>query len=307
MTKAVDKVIKIAVVGDVHDRWEESDAVALKYLGVDLVLFVGDFGNESVPVVRAIASLDIPFAAILGNHDGWYTASSWGKKKCPYNQQLEDRVQQQLDLLGTAHVGYSKLDLPAFNFTVVGGRPFSWGGSQWNNKTFYWERYRVKNFEESTRLICQAASEAAFETIIFMGHCGPKGLGDRPEDPCGKDWDPIGGDHGDPDLQGAICQTRIAGKIVPLVVFGHMHHTLRHTKTQLRKSIVVSEGTVYLNAARVPRIIQTQSEGKHRNFSLVLLQAGVVKQVSLVWVNEQFQVASEELLYRQSRPIMQLV
>lgn len=55
-----DRGIKIAVVGDIHDFWEEDDGVALQQLGVDLVLFVGDFGNESVSVVRAIASLDIP-------------------------------------------------------------------------------------------------------------------------------------------------------------------------------------------------------------------------------------------------------
>ena len=298
--------MKIAVVGDVHDLWEESDAIALRYLGVDLVLFVGDFGNEAVPVVRAIASLEIPFAAILGNHDGWYTASSWGRKKCPDERRLEDRVQQQLDLLGTSHVGYGKLDFPEFHLTVVGGRPFSWGGSRWHNKQFYWERYRVKDFQESTRLIFQAASEATHETIIFMGHCGPKGLGSRAEDPCGKDWYPIGGDYGDPDLQEAIAQTQAAGKRVPLVAFGHMHHALRHTKAQLRKSIFVSpKGTIYLNAARVPRIVQTEFNGKQRNFSLVSLDAGVVKQVSLVWMNEDFQVVSEETLYRQPHPAIQ--
>ena len=74
-------IIKIAVVGDVHDRWEAEDELALKHLGVDLVLFVGDFGNESVEVVRQVASLDIPKAVILGNHDAWYTASVWGQKK----------------------------------------------------------------------------------------------------------------------------------------------------------------------------------------------------------------------------------
>ena len=42
-----DRHIKIAVVGDVHDQWEEDDDIALKHLGVDLVLFVGDFGNEN--------------------------------------------------------------------------------------------------------------------------------------------------------------------------------------------------------------------------------------------------------------------
>ncbi len=78
-----DKSIKIAVVGDVHDSWDADDAVALKHLDVDLVLFVGDFGNESVEVVRAIADIDLPKAAIFGNHDAWYSASDWGKSSAP--------------------------------------------------------------------------------------------------------------------------------------------------------------------------------------------------------------------------------
>ena len=75
----------IAVIGDVHDRWEEKDNLALKYLDVDLALFVGDFGNESIEVVTTVANLDIPKAVILGNHDAWYTASPWGRRKAPYD------------------------------------------------------------------------------------------------------------------------------------------------------------------------------------------------------------------------------
>ncbi|MEO0409231.1 MAG: TIGR04168 family protein, partial [Cyanobacteria bacterium P01_A01_bin.135] len=33
--------LTIAVVGDVHDLWDEGDGTALQHLGVDLVLFVG--------------------------------------------------------------------------------------------------------------------------------------------------------------------------------------------------------------------------------------------------------------------------
>ena len=78
-----DRPVKIAVVGDVHDQWEPEDAQALKELKVDLVLFVGDFGNEAVDIVRAIAALDLPKAVILGNHDAWYTATPWGAKEMP--------------------------------------------------------------------------------------------------------------------------------------------------------------------------------------------------------------------------------
>ncbi|HEY9822113.1 MAG TPA: TIGR04168 family protein, partial [Candidatus Sericytochromatia bacterium] len=273
MTRYHENSVKIAVVGDIHDLWEEEDAIALKELGVDLVLFVGDFGNESVEVVRMISSIDIPKAAIMGNHDAWYTASDWGRKRCPYNREKEDWVQQQLDLLGEAHVGYAKLDFPEFNLSVVGSRPFSWGGEVWKNDQFYRERYGVTSFEESIERIVAAVKSTAYETIIFMGHSGPVGLGDRPEDPCGKDWQPIGGDYGDPDFAQAIAQSQSLGKKVPLVTFGHMHHTMRHTKQRLRKAIATNPlGTVYLNSASVPRIIQTDAN-RLRNFSLVSLQA----------------------------------
>lgn len=35
----------------------------------------GDFGNENVDVVRDVSKLDLPKAAILGNHDCWQTVS----------------------------------------------------------------------------------------------------------------------------------------------------------------------------------------------------------------------------------------
>jgi uncharacterized protein (TIGR04168 family) len=302
----LEKSITIAVVGDVHDLWDAADEVALKQLGVDLVLLVGDFGNESVEVVRSIAAMDIPKAAILGNHDAWYTASDWGRKRSPYNHQTEDWVQQQLDLLGAAHVGYGKLDLPELQLSVVGGRPFSWGGSDWKHSEFYQTRYGISSFEESLAQIVSAAESTAFETVIFIGHCGPTGLGDRPEDPCGKDWKPIGGDHGDPDLAQAIAHTQTIGKTVPLVTFGHMHHRLRHTKEQLRKMVHVDNGTVYLNAASVPRIMETET-GRIRNFSLVSLQAQTVTQAALVWVNSDFEICSNQVLYQLEQPIMERV
>ena len=192
--------------------------------------------------MRAIAALDIPKAAVLGNHDAWYSATEWGIKKCPYDRTQEDRVQQQLDLLGDAHVGYGKLDFPAFNLTVVGARPFSWGGSEWKNtNAFYQSRYGITSFAESTERIVQAASSSAYDTVIFVGHCGPKGLGDRAEDICGKDWSPPGGDHGDPDFADAIEATCQLGKTVPLVTFGHMHHQLRHTKQYQRVPLVATK------------------------------------------------------------------
>jgi uncharacterized protein (TIGR04168 family) len=283
----------IAVVGDVHDLWEAEDEVALRHLGVDLVLLVGDFGNEAVDLVRTIAQLSLPKAVILGNHDAWFSATAWGRglRGLDYT----DRVQQQLDLLGDTHVGFGKLDFPQLGLSVVGSRPFSWGGPEWKNKSFYRERYEVEGFEASTAKIVAAVAETAHDTVLFIGHTGPFGLGDQPESPCGKDWNPIGGDYGDPDFAAAIAQSRALGKHIPLVAFGHMHHQLRHTKDRLRQRIATDDlGTVYLNAASVPRINTTET-GRKRTFSLVTLEAGAVTQVDQVWVNAELTVTTEAL------------
>ncbi len=289
--------ISIAVVGDVHDQWDERDHLALKHLEVDLVLFVGDFGNESIEVVSQIASLDIPKAVILGNHDSWYTASPWGRKKAPYDRTKEDRVQQQLDLLGDTHVGYGRLDFPQFNLSVVGSRPFSWGGSEWKNKDFYQNLYNVSSFSESAMRIVEAAKDSPYDNLICIGHNGPLGLGDKPEDTCGKDWNPIGGDHGDPDFAEAIDKIVTLGKSIPLVTFGHMHHSLRHRKDRLRTIINTNEmGTVYLNAASVPRIKQ-EGDNILRNFSLVTLENNLVTEISLIWLDNDFNISSQEFLY----------
>ncbi|HIK38499.1 MAG: TIGR04168 family protein [Geminocystis sp.] len=293
-----EKRIKIAVVGDVHQLWNDYDAEALEFLGVDLVLFVGDFGNEDVEVVRKIAELPLPKAAICGNHDAWYTATEWGRRKCPYNRNVEDRVQIQLDLLGECHVGYSYLDFPQFNLTVVGSRPFSWGGGEWKCEEFYRQRYGVNNFNESVAKILESVSRARYNNVIFIGHNGPFGLGDKPEDSCGRDWQPLGGDFGDPDFQRAIILTREMGKVVPLVAFGHMHHTLRHTKERLRTIVNIDqEGTVYLNAAATPRI----QEGVHK-FSVVHIVDEKVEKINLIGINETMEIIEKRSLFQASSP-----
>lgn len=293
--------IKIAAIGDVHDQWDKEDNIALKQLGVDLALFVGDFGNESVAVVRQLTTLDLPYAAILGNHDAWYSASAWGRKKCPYDREVEDRVEEQLALLAEAHVGYSQREFSHLDLAVVGGRPFSWGGQTWKNEDFYRDRYGIHNFSESADRIANIAKNTPQDTLIFLGHNGPYGLGDRPEDPCGKDWEPIGGDHGDPDFQDAIAQVQSLGKKIPLVVFGHMHHRLRHTKTQLRTAVVTDDwGTVYLNAAAVPRVVTDDRHHTLRNFSLITLEAHQVSEIDLVWLDDAGEIASKQSLYARS-------
>ncbi len=285
---------RIAVIGDIHNHWNTQDHLALKSLNVDLALFVGDFGNEAVDVVKQIATLDLPIATAFGNHDAWYTATPWGRKRCPYDRNQEDWVTQQMALLEHADTSYRHQDFETVS--VIGGRPFSWGGPDWRFTDFYGERFGVHDFEESAQRIQAAANEAVNDTLIFLGHNGPTGLGKEPEDTCGKDWRPIGGDYGDPDLATAITAAKDQGKSVPLVAFGHMHHSLRHTKEVQRTRLCRQNGTVYLNAACVPRIKDTET-GEQHNFSVVTLQDNQVTEVNLVWVDADLAIASTECLY----------
>ncbi|MBD2149910.1 TIGR04168 family protein [Pseudanabaena sp. FACHB-1277] len=295
-------LIKIAVVGDVHELWQPiEDRLALQALGVDLVLFVGDFGNEAVEVVRAIASLDIPKAIILGNHDAWYStgnphSKNPSKKQCPYDRTKEDRVQQQLEILGETHVGYGWLDFPELRLSVVGARPFSSGGSKWKKQHFYRDRYGINCFTESTQRITEAVKQTSQDTLIFLGHSGPWGLGADEHSPCGKDWKPVGGDYGDPDLMEAISKSYGMGKQIPLVTFGHMHHRLRHNSQRTREAIATNDmGTVFLNAACSPRLI-IESDQTYRSFSIVTLESGQVQQISLLWLKGIDQISNEIVL-----------
>jgi uncharacterized protein (TIGR04168 family) len=290
--------LRIAVIGDVHDQWDVQDEQALYALDVDLVLFVGDFGNENVQLVRQLAAIALPKAVILGNHDAWYSATKWGREKCPYDRHQEDWVQAQLDALGTIHVGFGHLDFPDLGLAVVGSRPFSWGGPKWQNKSFYRDRYGIETFDAAAEQIITAAQAARSTTLIMLGHCGPAGLGSAPEDPCGRDWKPLGGDYGDPDFATAIQTLQQAGRQIPLVAFGHMHHRLRHRQDRLRRAIAADpQGTIYLNAARAPRIVRNGNQFE-RNFSLVSLQGGQVRTVQLAWVRDDHQISRVETLYQ---------
>lgn len=284
--------IRIAAIGDIHDSWDDRDNDILHQLGVDLVLFVGDFGNESIEVVQRIAALDLPKAVVLGNHDAWYTATEWGRRKCPYDRSQEDRFRQQLDLLGDDRVGYGVRDYPDLSLSVVGGRPCSWGGSEWKYRSFYREWFEVESFEASSDRIFSAIERAQERTVLVLGHNGPFGLGNDPEDPCGRDWKPIGGDYGDPDLAQAIARSRDTDKVLPLVTFGHMHHRLRHTRARGRRCLHRDEfGTLYLNVACVPRKIG-EGEDVRRNFSLISLEGDRVTQAELVWTDDRARILS---------------
>ena len=76
-----------------------------------------------------------------------------------------------------------------------------------------------------------------------------------------------------------------------------MHHKLKKDIPYLRKRVVTDpKGTVYFNAANVPRVEKSET-GDRRSFSLVTLSQGKVASISQVWLNSNFEQLSEEILY----------
>ncbi|CAI5481600.1 unnamed protein product [Closterium sp. Yama58-4] len=229
--------LRIVIIGDVHGMWHPwRDLASLKLLKPDIILFVGDFGEEQVQLVRQVAAVKERMAAvgahaevavILGNHDAWFHMF---RKESAQLVDTVDKLTQQLEALGRLHVGYGRVDLPQWRLSIVGARPFSYGPSSWA-KSFYRARCGVRTINASTSKITEnilAAPES--HSIVVLAHNGPAGLGSHPWDICGKDFPskglPPGGDFGDEDLSRAITASLEGGRHIPLVVFGHMHRDL---------------------------------------------------------------------------------
>ncbi|KAL6861145.1 hypothetical protein ACP4OV_016845 [Aristida adscensionis] len=310
------RLVRIAVVGDVHNDWAlEEDSQALHFLQPDLVLFTGDYGNENVQLVKSISDLQLPKAAILGNHDCWHTHQ--------FSEKKADRVRLQLESLGEQHVGYKCLDFPTIKLCVVGGRPFSCGGDRLFRPKLLSKWYGVDNMAGSAKKIYDAATSAPEgHSVILLAHNGPTGLGSRMDDICGRDWVPGGGDHGDPDLERAISDLqRETGVSIPLVVFGHMHKSLAYGRG-LRKMIAFGANhTIYLNGALVPRVRSSQPSSSptaaalptptaaptSRAFTVVDLLEGRVERVTEVWVKvsgARAELEEEVVLYERPREHM---
>ena len=196
-------------------------------------------------------------------------------------------------------MAYRRVDVPSATgvFSVVGARPLSWGGGIQATTKKSWallkELYGVSTPEESTGVITDALLGAVGPAIV-VAHQGPAGLGEDAGAICGRDWTPQAADFGDDDLLDCITSARAVG--VPLCCFGHMHAPLRHGGR--RRMVCEREGTVYVNAAEVPRH-RTAVEGVDFHYTIVDFGPGDrVDRVAGVWLNERAGLVDEEELWK---------
>ncbi len=238
-------VATLTVVGDVHRWWRNADSVYLERARPDLSLFVGDLGDEDVEIVRKVAELPVEKAVILGNHDAW---QSFGRKVST------PKLRESLSLLGDDHIAYAVREVPRAGLSVIGARPFSWGGPSLRSPELYDEIYGIHTMRQSAAAIVDAARNALNRDLVILAHNGPLGLGSETSDPFGKDFGKPGGDWGDRDLALAIQRIEGFGLRVRAVIAGHMHHKLVHPRGGERRRFVRRGDTLFLNAARVPRV-----------------------------------------------------
>ena len=271
-----DKTATLTVVGDVHRWWRSGDATFLERTRPDLSLFVGDLGDEDVEMVRRIAELPVPKAVMLGNHDAW---QSFGRKAST------PKLSEILTTLGEDHIAYAVREVPAAGLSVIGARPFSWGGPNLRSPELYDEIYGIHTMRQSAAAIVDAARNAQHRDLVILAHNGPMGLGEDSADIFGKDFGKPGGDWGDRDLALAIQRIEGFGLRVRAVIAGHMHHKLVHPRGAERTRFLRRGDTLFLNAAYVPRVRQAANGEDLSYFLRTTWRRGDCLGIEEVWVD----------------------
>ena len=286
-------MVKIAVIGDIHDFWDDWDVEYFNASNYQCMLFVGDLGawTNSEPTAKKLGALTRPALMIPGNHDacslvqfiaelkhakGLARVFSCGQKR---------RVRKLARNLGPVTLGGYSLhpfDFDNTPFAVICARPHAMGGDRIYYQPYLKREFRIHDWQSSFERM-RALIDQAPDDILFLAHNGPSGLGGEPGAIWGCDFDPAKGDFGDPDLRMAIDYARDAGKRVLAVMAGHMHLRAKTTR-RVRDWHQLRDGTAYINAAQVPRIVTRGQQRWHHHVRLRLQGDGLVSET--VWVNE---------------------
>lgn len=288
------RTVRVAVIGDVHGAWDEEDVEYFDDSDYDVVLFVGDIGSyrhkQTLAVARRIARLRKRAILIPGNHDAVLAAQLvaevvQSKLATSALGFFGTRLQGELArALGSVEIaGYSVHELASHELSVIAARPHSMGGPGVAFGPLLKRRFGITDLDSSCRRLEELVEGCRYERVLFLAHNGPTGFGGAPTDIWGCDFKEGGGDFGDADLEHAIAHARRRGKRVLAVVAGHMHHRVKGGGTRTWQ--VTDAGTLYLNAARVPRVLK--QSGKRVRHHVRLLVFGDDAQAEEVLVPER--------------------
>ncbi len=278
--------IRIAVIGDLHDHWNDFDVYWLNQSDYDGVIFVGDLGrgnDTSRRISRSIAQLEKPTLVMPGNADAPHAARlgaefslQRGLDRLFEDEDRAARRRREEAVSGIRLAGYA-LHRPRWpdrlDLTIVSGRPYSMGGPELTFGPELHGSFGIDSLEDSAKRLIELVDRSETESIVFLAHNGPTGLGDEPTDPWGCDFLPEAADWGDSDLAEAIAHAQRQGRKVLAVVAGHMHLGVRGQWVERTWSRRV-EDVLYVNPARVPRILVRDGREAHHHVALTLSQDG---------------------------------
>lgn len=283
---------RIALVGDLHAAWDDADAAYFKASEYRQILVTGDLGNNGrgngVKIAQSLARVGRNMLVMPGNNDVGDYASIVAELHYQSGRSellaglVSSRRGSTMDRYRIQICGYSlhPMSLDGFDVTLIAGRPFAMGGSEFSFARELGALFNVESMDASSERLKALVDEVDTEHVMFFGHNGPAGLGSAPESPFGRDFHPDAGDWGDRDLSEAIAHAKRRGRKVLAVLAGHMHWSLRGGGS--RTWNVERDGVLYVNAARVPRHAQHEQGVRRHHLALTLTPEGA--NVEEVWV-----------------------
>ncbi len=291
--------VELAIVGDVHLAFGREDVRTLDAGGYDAVLFVGDLSGYGeaggLEVAGVIATLETPAFVIPGNHDAVHVSQLAAEvlesdravdalERVPSLRSQEQRVAALASALrgeraGSAILGgYSRHRIAPDGVAPVDlviARPHSFGGPRLAFRPYLTRAFGVSDLAASAERIDALLAACTAERVIVLAHNGPLGLGARRDDMFGCDFRASEGDFGDLDLRHAIDRATARGQRIAAVVAGHMHHRVRGGgKRPMSREL---DGTLYVNAARVPRVIQREGKTLRHHVRLTIAPDGTAR------------------------------
>jgi uncharacterized protein (TIGR04168 family) len=279
---------RLALIGDLHSAWDDTDTGYFNETAYELLLFAGDLGGtgrrDGMQIARSIAKLTRPALLMPGNNDvDHYAALS---AELTYRRVQADLLR---DLAVSASPGAERTIEPGvrtcgfsshpvivgdLEVTIIAGRPFAAGGGQFSSAETLALNFGIGSMEESSARLRSLVDQAPTEHLIFFSHNGPIGLGAEPDALWGRDFGPEPGDWGDPDLRDAIAHAGRRRRRILAVVAGHMHW---HLRTGGKRRVEEErDGILYVNCAQVPRIIDSR-EGTARHHIALGVRHGLAQ------------------------------
>jgi uncharacterized protein (TIGR04168 family) len=287
---------EIAVIGDLHSSWDDGDVRYFNGAGYELLLFVGDLGGtvlkDGLRIARSMSRLGTPALVMPGNND----VEHYPQFGAEFTLQrglidlMNDSDLAPSSMLRKASgrvytAGYSShpLRVGEVDLTILAGRPFAMGGGELSFPEALRTSFGVDSLDESVARLEALVDATQTEHIVFLAHNGPSGVGAEHDAPWGRDFQAEPADWGDRDLEIAVSRARRRHRVLA-VVAGHMHWALRGGGNRRWK--LEHEGILYLNPARVPRIVDSPSGAVRHHIALTICASGASAEERLVRLDE---------------------